>query len=207
MLNPTITEHIMGPVGLLETLVYPSKRPQTKGWAIMCHPNPTQGGSNTNKVVQTTAKALSLMGYQVYCPNLRGVGNSAGVHDFGVGEIEDVLAVLQHIRQTQAPLPILLAGFSFGAYVAAHVQTRTEIDQLLLLGLAAGKYPIATPHVPTQTLVIHGEADEVIPLADVMDWARPQALPVMVFPETSHFFHGRLIQLGQAIQSRLPPLP
>lgn len=121
MLNPTITEHIMGPVGLLETLVYPSKRPQTKGWAIMCHPNPTQGGSNTNKVVQTTAKALSLMGYQVYCPNLRGVGNSAGVHDFGVGEIEDVLAVLQHIRQTQAPLPILLAGFSFGAYVAAHV--------------------------------------------------------------------------------------
>jgi alpha/beta superfamily hydrolase len=124
-----------------------------------------------------------------------------------VGEIEDVLAVLQHIRQTQAPLPILLAGFSFGAYVAAHVQTRTEIDQLLLLGLAAGKYPIATPHVPTQTLVIHGEADEVIPLADVMDWARPQGLPVMVFPETSHFFHGRLIQLGQAIQSRLPPLP
>jgi alpha/beta superfamily hydrolase len=97
-------------------------------------------------------------------------------------------------------LPLALAGFSFGAYVAARTRERVEAEKLLLMGVAVGKYQIPTPTVPENTLVIHGEEDEVIPLSEVLDWARPQGLPVIVFPGTGHFFHGKLVPLGKMIQ-------
>lgn len=190
---------VTGPVGSLETIVV---LPQTvvTGVAVICHPNPLQGGTNTNKVVQTTAKALSQLGYACYCPNLRGVGESEGVHDHGIGEVDDVLAVIAHARGVHGALPLALAGFSFGGFVAARTRAVIEADKLLLLGVAVGKYEIPTPPVPADTLVIHGEQDEVIPLSAVMDWARPQDLPVLVFPGAGHFFHGKLVKLGQMIQ-------
>ncbi|MFC3626865.1 alpha/beta hydrolase [Vogesella amnigena] len=190
---------IAGPVGKLETIVIPAVG-DTSGIAVICHPNPTQGGTNTNKVVQTAAKALSQLGYVCYLPNLRGVGDSEGVHDHGNGEVDDVLAVIAHAKTEQGELPLALAGFSFGGFVAARVRERVEADKLLLMGVAVGKYVIPTPHVPADTLVIHGEADEVIPLSAVLDWARPQHLPVVVFPEAGHFFHGRLVQLAAMIK-------
>lgn len=190
---------IAGPVGRLETIVIPAVGDAT-GIAVICHPNPTQGGTNTNKVVQTAAKALSQLGYVCYLPNLRGVGDSEGVHDHGNGEVDDVLAVIAHAKAEQGELPLALAGFSFGGFVAARVRERVEADKLLLMGVAVGKYVIPTPHVPADTLVIHGEADEVIPLSAVLDWARPQHLPVVVFPEAGHFFHGRLVQLAAMIK-------
>ncbi|WP_374555279.1 alpha/beta hydrolase [Aquitalea pelogenes] len=190
---------ISGPVGELETIVVlPQGEPQ--GIAVICHPNPLQGGTNTNKVVQTAAKALSQLGYACYCPNLRGVGESRGQHDHGVGEVEDVIAVVEHARTVHGDLPLALAGFSFGGFVAARTRAVIEADKLLLMGVAVGKYTIPTPAVPADTLVIHGEEDEVIPLSAVLDWARPQDLPVMVFPGAGHFFHGKLIKLGQMIQ-------
>jgi len=190
---------IAGPVGKLETIVIPAVGEAT-GIAVICHPNPTQGGTNTNKVIQTAAKALSQLGYVCYLPNLRGVGDSEGEHDHGNGEVDDVLAVISHAQAEQGELPLALAGFSFGGFVAARVRERVEADKLLLMGVAVGKYVIPTPHVPADTLVIHGEADEVIPLAAVLDWARPQHLPVVVFPEAGHFFHGRLVQLAAMIK-------
>lgn len=190
---------IAGPVGKLETIVIPAVGEAT-GIAVICHPNPTQGGTNTNKVIQTAAKALSQLGYVCYLPNLRGVGDSDGEHDHGNGEVDDVLAVIAHARAEQGELPLALAGFSFGGFVAARVRERVEADKLLLMGVAVGKYVIPTPHVPADTLVIHGEADEVIPLTAVLDWARPQHLPVVVFPEAGHFFHGRLVQLAAMIK-------
>lgn len=191
---------IAGPVGMLETVVVPAAG-EIKGVAVICHPNPLQGGTNTNKVVQTAAKALSQLGYYCYCPNLRGVGSSEGVHDYGIGEVEDVIAVVEFARSQQGEsLPLALAGFSFGGFVAARTRARIDADKLLLMGVAVGKYEIATPDVPADTLIIHGEEDEVIPLAAVMEWARPQGLPVLVFPGAGHFFHGRLVQLAQAIQ-------
>ncbi|MFC3533196.1 alpha/beta hydrolase [Vogesella facilis] len=190
---------IAGPVGKLETIVIPAAGDAT-GIAVICHPNPTQGGTNTNKVVQTAAKALSQLGYVCYLPNLRGVGDSEGEHDYGNGEVDDVLAVIAHAKAEQGELPLALAGFSFGGFVAARVRERVEADKLLLMGVAVGKYVVPTPHVPEDTLVIHGEADEVIPLSAVLDWARPQQLPVMVFPAAGHFFHGRLVQLAAMIK-------
>lgn len=193
---------VAGPVGALDTLFLAAEG-ETRGVAVICHPNPLQGGSHGNKVVQTTAKALSQLGYACYCPNLRGVGASEGRHDYGEGEVEDVMAVVAQAHTDFGPLPLVLAGFSFGGFVAARVRARIEADKLLLIGVAVGKYTLPTPAVPADTLVIHGEVDEVIPLADVLDWARPQNLPVAVFPGVGHFFHGRLVELARFIKLRL----
>jgi len=190
---------VAGPEGGLETIVV-LPQAEVSGVAVICHPNPLQGGTNTNKVVQTTAKALSQLGYACYCPNLRGVGESEGQHDHGLGEVDDVLAVIAHARAEHGALPLALAGFSFGGFVAARTRAVIEADKLLLMGVAVGKYEIPTPPVPADTLVIHGEEDEVIPLSAVMGWARPQDLPVLVFPGAGHFFHGKLVKLGQMIQ-------
>ncbi|OHX10657.1 alpha/beta hydrolase [Chromobacterium sphagni] len=190
---------IAGPAGALDTIVVAAQG-EAAGVAVICHPNPLQGGTHTNKVVQTTAKALSQLGYVCYCPNLRGVGGSEGEHDYGNGEVDDVIAVAAYAQAQHPGLKLALAGFSFGGFVAARTRARIDADKLLLMGVAVGKYPIPTPDVPADTLVIHGEEDEVIPLSAVMDWARPQGLPVLVFPGTSHFFHGKLVQLAQMIQ-------
>lgn len=196
--QPELLE-IAGPAGKLSTIVVPAVG-EASGVAVICHPNPLEGGTNTNKVVQTAAKALSQLGYVCYCPNLRGVGQSEGEHDYGRGEVDDVLAVVDYAKNQHGSLPLALAGFSFGGYVVAHARQRIEADQLLLMGVAAGRYEIPVPPVPEGTLVIHGEEDEVIPLSAVMDWARPQNLPVIVFPGTGHFFHGKLIPLAKMIQ-------
>ncbi|MBP4049514.1 alpha/beta fold hydrolase [Chromobacterium violaceum] len=190
---------VAGPVGVLDTIYVPAQG-EAAGVAVICHPNPLQGGTHTNKVVQTAAKALSQLGYACYCPNLRGVGDSEGEHDYGNGEVDDAIAVVEYAKSQHPGLPLALAGFSFGGFVAARARARIEADKLLLMGVAVGKYPIPTPEVPVDTLVIHGEEDEVIPLSAVMDWARPQNLPVLVFPGAGHFFHGRLVQLAQMIQ-------
>jgi hypothetical protein len=194
-----LTINIDGPTGVLDTLMLEPEG-ECLGVAVVCHPNPLQGGTHTNKVVQTAARALTQMGYVCYCPNLRGVGSSAGQHDHGVGEVDDVLAVAEYAHREHGGLPLLLAGFSFGAYVAARARERIESDKLLLIGVAVGKYAIPMPAVPADTLVIHGEADEVIPLADVLDWLRPQDIPVIVFPGVGHFFHGKLILLSDCIR-------
>lgn len=197
MINHYAQEIISGPQGALETIVLPAVG-ETSGIAVIAHPNPTQGGTNTNKVVQMLAKIASRQGYVAYCPNLRGVGHSAGVHDRGIGEVEDVLAVLAFARARHGDLPLLLGGFSFGTFVMAQVCQQIEAEKIILCGPAVGRFPL--PAVPAHTLVVHGEEDEVIPLAHVLDWARPQALPVVVFPGCSHFFHGRLTHLQQVVE-------
>jgi alpha/beta superfamily hydrolase len=197
--------YLDGPVGQLETLVIAPKDGAPRGIALIAHPNPLQGGTNTNKVVQTTARALSQHGYICYCPNLRGVGNSGGEHDYGQGEVDDAQAVVDYARAQHGDVPLVLAGFSFGSYVAAQLRQRIDARHLIMLGAAVSpKY--AMPHVPADTIVIHGEHDEVISLAQVLDWARPQSLPVVVFPGVGHFFHGKLVLLQQYVQRLVPSL-
>lgn len=198
MFNST-TLSVSGPVGILETIPVAAVG-STRGIAVVCHPNPLQGGMNTNKVVQTAAKALAECGYASYCPNLRGVGESDGEHDYGRGEVEDVLAIIDYARGEYGALPLVLAGFSFGAFVAARTREQVDADGMLLIGTAVGKYELPTPFVPDNTVLIHGEEDEVIPLSDLLDWARPQSLPVIVFPGCGHFFHGKLIVLNRIIE-------
>jgi len=168
--------------------------PALRGIALVCHPHPLQGGTLDNKVVQTLAKSFFALGYAAVRFNFRGVGGSAGAFDEGRGETDDALAVLVEARSRYGEaLPLALAGFSFGSFIVTRVAQRVAAQGLVLVGAAVNRFDV--PGVPPDTIVIHGEEDDVVPLADVLAWARPQALPVVVFPGTGHFFHGRLPQL------------
>jgi alpha/beta superfamily hydrolase len=160
--------------------------------AVVCHPNPTQGGTMDNKVVQTLTRAFVQLGYRTVRFNFRGIGASAGGWDEGRGEVDDAQAVIEAFRE--AGLPLVLAGFSFGGYVASRAAQRLPADapaeRLVLVGPATSRFDTAS--VSPDTLVIHGETDDVVPLASVLDWARPQSLPVVVVPGVGHFFHGKL---------------
>lgn len=206
MLNSFELLAIQGPVGLLETLHLPAEG-EERGVAVINHPNPRQGGTFTNKVIQTAAKTYAKLGFHCYLPNLRGVGQSEGEHDYGRGETDDCLAV-RDFAQAQHPdaKQILLSGFSFGGYVATHAAARQMPDILVLLAPAVGMYPIDAPYVslPERCLLIHGGQDEVVPLANTLDWAAAQNLPLTVMPEASHFFHGRLIALRDILLRQLP---
>lgn len=187
---------IAGPAGALEIAI---DQPTTtlRGVAVICHPNPTQGGTLDNKVVQTMARAFVQMGYRAVRFNFRGIGKSEGVWDEGRGEVDDALAVIAHARESG--LPLALGGFSFGGYVASHAAQRLDdkAERLCLVGPAASRFDMTT--VPAETLVVHGESDDVVPLASVLDWARPQSLPVTVVPGVGHFFHGQLPLLKNII--------
>jgi alpha/beta superfamily hydrolase len=194
-----------GPTGLLELAL---DRPvgESQGMAVVSHPHPLHGGTLTNKVVQTLARAFVLAGWTSLRYNFRGVGRSEGVYDEGRGELDDLLSVID----TQAPTgPLCLAGFSFGAFVTSHaaarLHTRREIHSLVLVGTAASRFEVApvAPELQPRTLVIHGEQDDTVPLAAVMDWARPQHLPVLVVPGVAHFFHGQLPLLRERVLGHL----
>ena len=187
---------VAGPAGAIETDLN-DPGPHRRGIALIAHPNPVQGGTKDNKVVTTLAKAFYNLSYVAARPNFRGVGASAGAHDAGLGETEDLLAVAACLLERFGDLPFVLAGFSFGSFVQTRVAKRLPAERIVLVGPAVNRFPAET--VPVDTLVIHGEYDEVVPLQDVFDWARPQELPVVVVPGGEHFFHGRLNLLAQIV--------
>lgn len=192
---------IDGPAGKIETDINAPEAGR-RGIAIIAHPNPVQGGTKDNKVVTTLAKAFYNLGYAVLRPNFRGVGASAGAHDAGIGETEDLIAVARHAMRRYGELPLLLAGFSFGAYVQTRVAKQLAPAHMVLVGPAVNRFPAES--VPQGTLVIHGERDDVVPLAAVFDWARPQNLPIVVVPGGEHFFHGRLHVLARIVMRNFP---
>ena len=193
------TQLIDGPSGGLEiAFTLPADAPAV-ALALICHPHPQFGGTMDNKVVQTLAKAFAELGCAAMRFNFRGVGKSAGVFDDGVGETEDAAAALAWARsQVPESTPLVAAGFSFGCFVQTMLLPRSQPQQLVLVGPAVNRFKI--PEVAKDTLIIHGEEDDVVPLADVMNWARPQGLPVTVFPGAGHFFHGRLTELKAVIK-------
>ncbi|MBY4599444.1 alpha/beta fold hydrolase [Ottowia caeni] len=190
---------LSGPAGAIEAsldMPAPELFASPLGTAVVAHPHPQFGGTMTNKVVQTIARAFVQCGWRALRFNFRGVGASSGVYDQGRGELEDLLAVVQ----AQAPVgePLALAGFSFGAFVTSHAVARLSsvrpVSSVVLVGTAVTRFEAAP--VPAdlhpKTLVIHGEHDDTVPLAAVLDWARPQSLPITVVPGGEHFFHGQL---------------
>jgi alpha/beta superfamily hydrolase len=154
--------------------------------ALIAHPHPLYGGSLDNKVVQTLARAFVDLGYEAWRPNFRGVGATEGVHDEGRGELEDLAAIVAQLK----PARLALAGFSFGAGLQVQLATRVPAEKLVIVGVAVTRFVL--PPAKKGTLVIHGELDETVPLAAVLDWARPQELPVVVVPGAEHFFHRKL---------------
>ena len=182
-----------------------------RGVAVIAHPHPLFGGTMDNKVVQTMARAFVQAGFTAVRFNFRGVGASAGTYDEGRSETQDMLAVIAQTCPVGTPLCI--AGFSFGSFVASHVITalarmehaQTAIEKIVLVGTAASRFAVAPipAELHERTLVIHGEADDTVPLASVMDWARPQLLPVTVVPAGGHFFHGQLPLLKSLVLRHL----
>ena len=218
-MSRTIKIHFQGPAGLIEASLdlpdeikhHPhSYRP--RGIALVAHPHPLLGGTMDNKVAQTLARTFAQLGYVTLRPNFRGVGSSEGTHDDGKGEAEDLIAVIAWMRDSFSwqgiaeleghawpalvgELPLAMAGFSFGSYVSSYVVKHLEEigsppERLIMVGSATSKWEVAS--VPKDTIVIHGEVDDVIPLSSVIDWARPQELTVQVIPGADHFFHRKL---------------
>ncbi len=165
--------------------------------ALIAHPHPLHGGTKDNKVVTTLARAFVSLGCVALRPNFRGVGRTEGVHDEGRGEGEDLVAVARFALERYGGLPLACAGFSFGGFVQAQVSPRLSPRQLVLVAPAVGR--LGDTAVPAETLLIHGERDDVVPLTAALDWARPRNLPVVVVPGGEHFFHGRLAILQQIV--------
>lgn len=190
---------IAGPAGAIECAIDEPGQDAVRGVAVLCHPHPLHGGALQNKVVQTLARAFVQLGWRAVRFNFRGVGGSQGAWDEGRGEVDDALAVIAAHRDPA--LPLAIGGFSFGGYVATQAQARlpegAKAARLVLIAPAARNFPLAA--VPQDTIVIHGEADDVVPLEAVLDWARPQVLPVVVVPTAGHFFHGQLPLLRQLV--------
>lgn len=198
---------IDGPAGPIELAI--DAPAEVRYIGLVCHPHPLFGGTLDNKVAQTLAKALRDLGCAALRPNFRGVGRSAGNHDHGIAETEDMLAVVDYARGRWGALPVVLAGFSFGAYVQTRVGRRLAelgrpAKRLILVGTAAGFVTggrsYVTEPVPADSVVIHGEMDSTVRLSNVMEWALPQELPVVVIPGADHFFHGRLHVIRGIVQ-------
>ncbi len=195
---------LQGQAGLVEALL-DEPEGRIRGTAVIAHPHPLFGGTMNNKVVQTLARAFVQCGWRAVRFNFRGVGASQGEHDAGTGEAQDMLEVVQQVAPQG---PLALAGFSFGAFVTSHVVLALggrRPDKLVLVVTAASRFDVAPvpQDVHEQTLVLHGEQDDTVPLDSVMHWARPQHLPVTVIPGVEHFFHGQLPLLKSLVVRHL----
>ena len=194
MNSATQRSTLAGPAGLIEIAI--DSPPAPRGVAVLCHPHPLHGGTLDNKVVQTLARAFVQLGWRAVRFNFRGIGASQGQWDEGRGEVDDALAVIQ--SQRDPALPLAIGGFSFGGYVASVAAQRTsEVQRIVLIAPAVSNFPAAP--VSQDSIVVHGEVDDVVPLSAVFDWARPQSLPVTVIPGAGHFFHGQLALLKNLI--------
>ena len=192
----TRREFIAGPAGRIECAVDGSEG-AARGIALIAHPHPLYGGTLDNKVVQTLARACVESGYEAWRPNFRGVGATEGSHDEGRGELDDLAAIAAHLNAER----LVLAGFSFGAGVQALLAQRVKPEKLILVGVAVTRFEL--PPAPAGTLVIHGENDDTVPLAAVLDWARPQDLPVVLVPGADHFFHRKLQVIRTLVREAL----
>ncbi|PUE45911.1 alpha/beta hydrolase [Limnohabitans sp. 2KL-51] len=202
----TRTLSLQGQAGHIEALLDEPAEGAVQGTAVIAHPHPLFGGTMQNKVVQTLARAFVQSGWRAVRFNFRGVGASEGTYDEGRGEAADMFQV---IAQVAPEGPLALAGFSFGAFVTSHVVQalgdRRPPQQLVLVGTAASRFELAPVALDLheRCLVLHGELDDTVPLASVMDWARPQSLPITVIPGCEHFFHGQLPLLKSLVVRHL----
>jgi alpha/beta superfamily hydrolase len=192
----TRREFVAGGTGRIECAV---DEPQgtRRGHALIAHPHPLFGGTLDNKVVQTLARACVDLGYEAWRPNFRGVGETEGTHDEGRGELDDLAMIVAHLK----PERLVLAGFSFGAGVQVMLAQRVKCEKLIVVGVAVTRFQL--PPAPAGTLVIHGENDETVPLSSVLDWARPQDLPVVLIPGADHFFHRKLHPIRSLVHAAL----
>ncbi|GIZ12386.1 alpha/beta hydrolase [Pseudomonas sp. NCCP-436] len=209
MLSRETPVFIPGPQGQLEALHL--EVPAARGVALVCHPNPVQGGTMLNKVVSTLQRTARDCGYHTLRFNYRGVGASAGSHDMGNGEVDDAEAVADWLRERYPDLPVTLLGFSFGGFVAAalggRLEARERVPQALFM-VAPAVHRLTADNPPASRcplVVIQPEDDEVIEAQAVYDWSAGlgRAHELLKVAECGHFFHGRLTDLKELLLPRL----
>lgn len=205
--------NLPGPAGVLETLVDLPEQDARRGTAVICHPHPLHGGTLHNKVVTMLSRSLAELGLATVRFNFRGVGASAGTYDDGNGETDDLRAVVDWVRRERPDDALWLAGFSFGSYVALRAAASLAPQQLIQIAPPVGRWAFETITLPDcPWLIVQGEADEVVDPAAVFAWAAnlPKNAQLVRIPDTSHFFHRRLMDLRGAVKNgvrdNLPPL-
>ena len=199
MSNSNITQKffIDGPAGKLETVLAEPDSKNRNGIAVIAHPHPLYGGTMDNKVAHTLFKASFELGFIAVKFNFRGVGKSEGRFGDGMGEVEDVIAVVEAVRDQfdaqSNDLELLLAGFSFGGAVQAHAAKMLSPQGLIMVAPSVDHFQVPSISGYTErVLIIQGDQDEVVPLKTILHWATPQDLPIVVIPGAEHFFHGKL---------------
>lgn len=197
---------IAGPAGVLEAAIGSSVGPAV-ATAVVCHPHPKQDGTMSNKVVTTVARAFTRLGADAVRFNFRGVGKSAGAYAGGVGECDDALAVVAWVRERWPDRPLYLGGFSFGAAIAATIAARVAPAGLVTVAPPVERLRESFVAPRCRWLLVHGEADDVVPLGPVLEWARALAAPpnIVVLPGVGHFFHGHLADLNAAVAEMFGP--
>lgn len=196
---------IPGPAGKLETILTPPADSLSKKIVIICHPHPLYGGTMNNKVVTTLARTFYEMEMWTVCFNFRGIGKSEGSYGEAIGEIDDLRAILAWVREKFGDFAIWLAGFSFGSHIAAQVAAHDhDIQQLISIAPPVNHFNFHnTNTIACPWLVVVAEEDEVVPLNEIKLWLEKNTVPVQTifFPETSHFFHGKLGELREVLKA------
>ena len=201
MIRKTEFFFLSGTAGNIECALDLPETPP-KAITILAHPHPLLGGTMDNKVIQILNRAFTSLGYAVARLNFRGVGNSQGDHAAGIGETDDMLLLIEYMEKKFPDLTLVLGGFSFGTFVVSKVHKKLTEQKhppyrIILIAPTAGQWN--PEQVPSDSIIIHGENDEIIPLSDVLSWARPQDLPVTVIPDATHLFNGKLHHLRQIV--------
>ena len=192
---------IHGPAGNLE-VACALPVDEIVGIAIICHPHSLFGGAMGNKVVTTLERFFRERSFATTRFNFRGVGASEGTFDDGIGESDDLQTVVQFARRYFPDAKLILAGFSFGSFVAARMANALNAAQLLSIAPPVGKWDFAAldrPRMPWT--IVQGELDEVVEPQAVYDFvAQTQPTPTLIrLPDATHFFHGKLLELRTAL--------
>lgn len=193
---------IEGPVGRLEAILDTPRNEPVSGSAVVCHPHPQHGGTMHNKVAHTLARAFQRQGFQALRFNFRGTEASDGVYDEGVGELDDALAAMDWMRARQAAGPTWLAGFSFGAAIAVRAAAESKVDGLVSVAPAVYRFASGMTEQPRcPWLIVQGDEDELVAVDETIEWVNglEPGPELLVLPGAEHFFHGRLVELRDAV--------
>ncbi len=202
------TFFLNGPAGNLEVLTAPASEETQKksAIAIICHPHPLHGGTMNNKVVTTLSKTFRDLGLRTVRFNFRGVGTSEGSFGDGVGELEDLLAVVDWVKETCPEDEIWLAGFSFGGYIAARAAIQIPVAQLVTVAPQVSRFlEKSFPPITCPWILVQGDKDEVVSPVEVFAWVdtlNPKPI-VIRMPGVGHFFHGKLLELQKKLTDAL----
>ena len=193
---------IDGPAGRLEAILERPGEGALAGAAVVCHPHPQHGGTMHNKVAHTLARAFVRSGFEALRFNFRGTEQSQGSYDNGIGELDDALAAVEFMRARHGAFPLWLAGFSFGAAIAVKTAVATHVDGLISVAPAVSRFATGLETQPDcPWLIIQGDEDELVDVEEIVTWfdSLEPGPELLIITGGEHFFHGRLMELREAV--------